>query len=59
MANKVSKSHKKADPKFTRNGKLRLKPLSVSALETLLSTTSRPRDKDKIQRRLNNIKAHA
>jgi hypothetical protein len=36
----------------TKTGKTRLGPLSVAQLEKLLETTSRPKDKAKIQRAL-------
>jgi hypothetical protein len=46
----------KRNPKLTRNGRQRLKPLSVLQLEDLLTKTSKPKEKDKIINRLKLIK---
>ena len=40
------------DPFKTKNGKTRLGPLNVAQLEKMLESTSKPKDKAKIQRAL-------
>jgi len=47
---------RKKNPKTTITGKARIKPLSISQLETLLETTKRGRDKDKIINRMKTLK---
>jgi hypothetical protein len=39
----------------TRNDKIRLNPLNLNQLQSLKEKSLRPRDKDKIQRRINNL----
>jgi hypothetical protein len=51
----VSKANRKANPALTRNGKVRIKGLSLDKLQKLSDNTTRPRDKDKIQRRMNTL----
>jgi hypothetical protein len=46
-----------ADPMKTKTGKTRLGPLGLHQLEELLSKTSRPKDKTKIQNRIRIIKS--
>jgi hypothetical protein len=48
--NQISKSRRKGNPLLTRNGKVRLGPLSVAKLTEMLSSSIRLRDKDKIER---------
>ena len=47
---------KKRNPMLTKNDRVRLGPLNKQQLETLLKKTAKPKDKDKIQRRLNILK---
>jgi hypothetical protein len=47
----VQKVHR--DPMKTKTGKTRLGPLNLEQLGKLLETTSRPKDKTKIQNRIN------
>lgn len=51
----VSKSNRKANPMLTRNGRPRIKPLSLSGLKDALEKTSRLREKDKINRRIKQL----
>jgi len=46
-----------ADPMKTKTGKTRLGPLGLKQLEELLSKTSRPKDKAKIQNHIRIIKS--
>ncbi len=48
----ISKANRTADPKLTRNGRPRLKPLNLAQVKALLEKTGRPRDKAKIRNRL-------
>jgi len=54
MAN-VSKANRKGIPGKTKNGKVKLTSLSLASLQDLVTKSNRPRDKDKIQRFINNI----
>lgn len=51
----TSKANRKANPALTRNGKTRIKGLSAAKLTEALSKTTRPRDKDKLGRRLKQL----
>lgn len=42
----------KADPNKTKTGKIRLGPLTISQLETMLEKSSKPKEKSKIVNRL-------
>lgn len=53
----ISKSRRKATPGVTKNGRVRLRSLNVEKLTGLLAKSQRPRDKDKIQRHINNLLA--
>lgn len=53
----VSKSKRKNIPGKTKNGKTKLTSLSLATLEDMVVKANRPRDKDKIQRFINNIKS--
>jgi hypothetical protein len=48
----ISKANRTANPKLTRNGRPRLKPLNLAQVKELLEKTGRPRDKSKIRNRL-------
>ena len=51
MAN--TKANRKADPKKTKNGKVRFFGLSLVQLKQAVDKSNRPREKDKLQRRIN------
>lgn len=57
MANNTSKGNKKATLNLTKNGRPKYKSFSLDKLVSALETTNRPRDKDKIQRIINNRNA--
>ena len=42
-----------ADPNKTKTGRIRLGPLNFVQLETMLGKSSKPKEKAKIQRRMN------
>lgn len=46
---------RKRNPLRTRNDRIKLKPLTLTQLSELRDKSSRPKDKDKIQRRINNL----
>lgn len=48
----VSKARRRANPAVTRNGKARIKGLTVSQIETLMEKSNKPRDKDRLRSRL-------
>ena len=48
----ISKANRTANPKLTRNGRPRLKPLNLAQVKELLEKTSRPRNRLKISNRL-------
>jgi len=49
----TNQKNRKADPNKTKNGRPRLGPLNFTQLETMLDRSSRPKEKAKIQRRMN------
>jgi hypothetical protein len=51
----VVAQQKHADPMRTRTGKTRLGPLSMKQLQELLEKSSRPKDRSKIQNRINQL----
>ena len=51
----ASKSHN--DPMKHKSGKTRLGPLNIAQLEDMLSKSSRPKDKSKIENRLKELKS--
>lgn len=53
----ISKSKRKANPMLTKNGRTRLKPLNITQLQGLLDKANRPKDKDKILRRIRVIES--
>ena len=54
MAAKGSnQKNRKIDPNKTKNGRQRLGPLNFVQLETMLGKSSKPKEKAKIQRRMN------
>lgn len=48
----VSKGNSKNNPPLTKNGKIKIKSFNISQLSELYEKTKRPRDKDKIDRRI-------
>ena len=46
---------RKRNPLRTKNDKPRIKGLTLTQLSELKDKSSRPKDKDKIQRRINNL----
>jgi len=48
---------KPRNPLRTKNDKARIKGLTLTQLSELKDKSSRPKDKDKIQRRINNLKS--
>ena len=54
----VSKSKKK-NPMMTKNGKPRLGPLNLKQLNDMLEKSSRPKDKSKIEKRINELTLRA
>jgi hypothetical protein len=46
----------KADPNKTKTGKVRLGPLTIAQLETMLEKTAKPKEKSKILNRLTVLK---
>lgn len=46
---------KKANPMTTKNGKKRIKGLTKDQLVQEISKSNRPKDRDKLQRRLNSL----
>lgn len=55
MASRAPKANRKGNPSLTKNGKTRIKGFSVDKLKTTMDNSSRPRDKDKIQRRIKQL----
>lgn len=54
MATKGSnQKNRKADPNKTKTGRIRLGPLNFVQLESMLGKSSKPKEKAKIQRRMN------
>jgi hypothetical protein len=51
----TSQKNRKADPNKTKNGRVRLGPLNFKQLETMLEKSSRPKERAKIQRRMQTL----
>jgi hypothetical protein len=51
----TSQKNRKADPNKTKNGRVRLGPLNFKQLETMLERSSRPKERAKIQRRMQTL----
>lgn len=59
MASKgSSQKNRVADPNKTKNGRTRLGPLNFAQLESMRDKSSRPKERDKIQRRMNTLTKH-
>ena len=53
MATKgTNQKNRKADPNKTKNGRVRLGPLNFTQLETMRDRSSKPKERAKIQRRM-------
>ena len=56
MATKgTNQKNRKADPNKTKNGRVRLGPLNFTQLETMRDRSSRPKERAKIQRRMQTL----
>lgn len=55
MASRVPKANRKGNPALTKNGKTRIKGFSIDKLKAMSDNSNRPRDKDKIQRRIKQL----
>jgi len=55
----TSQKNRKADPNKTKNGRPRLGPLNFKQLETMLEKSSRPKERAKIQRRMQTLQKRA
>lgn len=53
MAVNQNQKNRKSNPMLTKTGKTRLGPLNLAQLTKLLETSTKPKEKDKIQRALN------
>jgi hypothetical protein len=51
----TSQKNRKADPNKTKTGRTRLGPLNFKQLETMLERSSRPKERAKIQRRIQTL----
>jgi hypothetical protein len=51
-AGRVHPGKRKANPMLTKNGKTRLRPLTIAQLSTLVEKTQRKKDKSKITREI-------
>jgi hypothetical protein len=50
-----SQKNRKADPNKTKNGRVRLGPLNIKQLTDMLDKSSRPKERAKIQRRIQTL----
>ena len=55
MAVGQNQRNRKNDSMLTKTGKARLGPLNVTQLQKLLESSTKPKEKDKIQRALNKL----
>ncbi|MDF9788447.1 hypothetical protein [Polynucleobacter sphagniphilus] len=55
MAVGQNQRNRKNDSMLTKTGKARLGPLNLAQLTKLLETSTKPKEKDKIQRALNKL----
>jgi len=51
----TSQKNRKADPNKTKNGRVRLGPLNLKQLTDMLDKSSRPKERAKIQRRMQTL----
>ncbi len=55
MAVGQNQRNRKNDPMLTKTGKARLGPLNIAQLTKMLETSTKPKDKNKLQRALNKL----
>ena len=55
MAVNQNQKNRKGNPMLTKTGKMRLGPLNLAQLTKLLEASTKPKEKDKIQRALNKL----
>ncbi|NQW69587.1 MAG: hypothetical protein HQ457_04315 [Betaproteobacteria bacterium] len=55
MAVNQNQKNRKGNPMLTKTGKTRLGPLNLAQLTKLLEASTKPKEKDKIQRALNKL----
>jgi hypothetical protein len=57
MAVNQNQKNRKSNSMLTKTGKTRLGPLNIAQLTKLLESSTKPKEKDKIQRALNKLSA--
>jgi hypothetical protein len=57
MAVNQNQKNRKSNSMLTKTGKARLGPLNIAQLTKLLESSTKPKEKDKIQRALNRLSA--
>jgi hypothetical protein len=57
MAVNQNQKNRKSNSMLTKTGKTRLGPLNLAQLTKLLESSTKPKEKDKIQRALNKLSA--
>ena len=57
MAVNQNQKNRKSNSMLTKTGKTRLGPLNMAQLTKLLESSTKPKEKDKIQRALNKLSA--
>ena len=57
MAVNQNQKNRKSNSMLTKTGKARLGPLNLAQLTKLLESSTKPKEKDKIQRALNRLSA--
>lgn len=57
MAVNQNQKNRKSNSMLTKTGKTRLGPLNVAQLTKLLESSTKPKEKDKVQRALNKLSA--
>ena len=55
MAVNQNQKNRKSNSMLTKTGKARLVPLNIAQLTKLLESSTKPKEKDKIQRALNRL----
>jgi hypothetical protein len=55
MAVNQNQKNRKSNSMLTKTGKTRLGPLNIAQLTKLLESSTKPKEKDKIQRALNKL----
>jgi len=57
MAVNQNQKNRKSNSMLTKTGKTRLGPLNIAQLTKLLESSTKPKEKDKVQRALNKLSA--